>query len=284
MSYLEHIRVCNNADLSQFRPFNVGGRRVGWLQDECVARLAEWPDVFELGESTVALKSASESFESRSAAIKAPLRALAESGAISGWRQENFPVMTMWGEPPLMQMERSSRLYFGIRSWAVALNGFVSLDSGMHLWVAYRAKDKSTFPGMLDILVGGGLPFGMAPRDNLIKECAEEARISKGMSAGIRPTSVVSYCHQTSDGVKPDQVFCYDLEMPADFTPVNRDGEIDRFELWPVEDVAARIRDSADFKFNCNLVVIDFLVRHGFITLENEPDYLDVVLGLRRPN
>ena len=77
-------------------------------------------------------------------------------------------------------------------------------------------------------------------------------------------------------------MFCYDLELPADFTPVNTDGEIDRFELWPIGKVAARVRDSFDFKFNCNLAIIDFLVRTGYLTPENEPDYIDIVLGLRR--
>ena len=79
-------------------------------------------------------------------------------------------------------------------------------------------------------------------------------------------------------------MFCYDLEMPADFTPVNTDGEIDEFELWPIDRVAARVRDSFDFKFNCNLAIIDFLIRHGYLTPEIEPDYVDIVLGLRRPD
>ena len=76
-------------------------------------------------------------------------------------------------------------------------------------------------------------------------------------------------------------MFCYDLEVPADFTPVNEDGEVDRIELWPLKNVIASVRDSFDIKSNGNLVVIDFLVWHGYITPENEPDYIAVVLGLR---
>ena len=41
------------------------------------------------------------------------------------------------------------------------------------------------------------------------------------------------------------------------------------------------MRDGFEFKFNCNLVIIDFLVRHGFITPE-EPDYMAIVAGLRQ--
>ena len=75
-------------------------------------------------------------------------------------------------------------------------------------------------------------------------------------------------------------MFCYDLEVPADFTPVNEDGEVDRIKLWPLKDVIASVRGSFDIKSNCNLVVTEFLVRHGYITPKNELDYIAVVLGL----
>jgi len=163
----------------------------------------------------------------------------------------------------------------------VHLNGIVRRDDGIYMWVAYRAKDKPTFPGMLDNMVAGGQPVGISQGENLIKECAEEAGFPKGIATQARPVSVISYCQQTLGGVRPNQIFCYDLEVPADFTPVNEDGEVDRFELWPLKDVIASVQDSFDFKSNCNLVVIDILVRHGYITPENEPDYMAIVLGLR---
>ncbi len=282
MRYLDHIQACNNADLSQFRLFTVAGTRVGWLQAEFSARLAAWPDIFVQETDAIELSPELESFNARSGAIDKPLRELAESGVIDAWREEPYPVMANWGEPPLLQMERAACPHFGIRAWGVHMNGFVRQSDGLHMWVATRAKDKPTYPGMLDNTVAGGQPIGITPFDNLIKECAEEAGIEERLSRTAWPVGVISYCHQTSAGVKPDQMFCYDLEMPADFTPVNQDGEIERFELWPVEDVAARVRSSFDFKFNCNLAIIDFLIRHGYITPENEPDYVSLVHGLRR--
>ena len=77
-------------------------------------------------------------------------------------------------------------------------------------------------------------------------------------------------------------MYCYDLELPADFRPVNTDGEVAGFELQPIEEVMARVRDTEDFKINCNLVIIDFLIRHGLIG-PDEPDYLDLIQGLRSP-
>ena len=78
-----------------------------------------------------------------------------------------------------------------------------------------------------------------------------------------------------------DVLFCYDLELPRDFTPKNTDGELVAFTLEDARDVIARVRDSDDFKFNVNLVLIDFALRHGLIS-PDDPEYLDLVTGLRR--
>lgn len=39
---------------------------------------------------------------------------------------------------------------------------------------------------------------------------------------------------------------------------------------------------ASTFKPNCALVMIDFLLRHSFVTPENEPSYLDIVRRLKR--
>ena len=43
------------------------------------------------------------------------------------------------------------------------------------------------------------------------------------------------------------------------------------------------MRTSYDFKFNVSLVLIDFMIRTGHITPENEPNYLALVTGLHAP-
>ena len=79
--------------------------------------------------------------------------------------------------------------------------------------------------------------------------------------------------------LKPDVQYVFDLELPEDFTPALVDGEVDSFELWSVSRVMERVRDTFDFKYNCNLVLIDFFVRHGLID-PDDPDYLAIVAGL----
>ena len=90
----------------------------------------------------------------------------------------------------------------------------------------------------------------------------------------------VSYQTGRAEGLWREVLYIYDLELAADFRPVNADGEVDDFYLWPMERVIECVRDSDDFEFDCALVVIDFLVRHGFIG-PNHPEYQIIVNGLR---
>jgi hypothetical protein len=52
------------------------------------------------------------------------------------------------------------------------------------------------------------------------------------------------------------------------------------FELWPVRRVFETVRDSNDFKYNCNLVLIDFFVRHGLLSAD-DPQFVAIVSGLK---
>jgi 8-oxo-dGTP pyrophosphatase MutT (NUDIX family) len=134
---------------------------------------------------------------------------------------------------------------------------------------------------MLDNFVAGGQPIGIGLMDNLIKEAAEEAGVPREIAVRAVPVGAVTYCMETDDGLKPDVQFAYDLELPAGFTPENTDGELEDFYLWPVERVMDVTRDTQEFKFNCNLINIDFFVRHGLIAPE-DPDYLEMLAGLHR--
>jgi hypothetical protein len=46
-----------------------------------------------------------------------------------------------------------------------------------------------------------------------------------------------------------------------------------------MDELSSCVQGTRDFKFNCALVVIDFLIRHGYIKPEDE-DYLKLIDGL----
>ena len=281
MGFLDRIAECNAHDLSGFLPFCIGDARPGWVKPGFARRLEAFPETFAVDQASVRTAPALDGFEARTEAVAAALRALSEEGTIGRWRDEAYPVGGALAGPHLMLMDRSAIPYFGVRARGVHVNGFVRDGGRILMWVARRARDKATYPGMLDNFVAGGQPAGIGLMDNVIKEAGEEAGVPAHLAATARPVGAVSYCQETADGLKPDVMYCYDLELPAAFEPEPLDGEIEEFFLWPVEQVMEAVAETADFKFNCNLVCIDFFVRHGLIDPES-PDYLEILRGLRR--
>ncbi len=67
-------------------------------------------------------------------------------------------------------------------------------------------------------------PHGLSCRENVEKECGEEAGIPPALAARARPVGAVSYLTISASGYKPDVLFCYDLELPHDFVPTPQVG------------------------------------------------------------
>ena len=279
MSFLDRIGECATAELGRYLAFRVDGVGVGLVGSAFAERLRRFPDVFRVSEEAVDLADDVRGFADRTEAVGGVLRRLAEEGLIAGWRDEGYPVGTSFTEAPLFKMERAAVPLFGVRAYGVHMNGFTRDADGLKMWIGRRSLNKPTGPGKLDQLVAGGQPAGISLRENLTKECREEAGIPPEMSAGAVPVGTVSYCSERLEGLRDDVLFNFDLELPSDFRPHNTDGEIQAFYLWPIDRVIEVVRDTDDFKFNCALVVIDFLIRRGFIQPDH-PDYVDLVKGL----
>ncbi len=281
MSLLERIRRCHRHDLAQFLSFRVGDRKIGHMRRDFADRLAEFPSVFHRDESGIAIAAHLDRPDYRSAAIDTAMRELKERGLVPGWRNEMFAIAETYAGPTLFELERALVPAFGVKAYGVHLNGYVRLDGEIHLWVARRSADRPIEPGKLDHLVAGGLPAGIRPFDNLIKEAAEEAGLPKEWARRAKPAGALSYRMTLDGSLRDDTLFVYDLELPFDFRPRNQDGELSGFELWPLARVESVLAASEDFKFNVALVVIDFMIRHGHLTPQR-PDYVDLCLGLAR--
>lgn len=282
MSYLNHIHALNRHDMAGFRPFFVAGREVGWVRHALADRLAEAEEVFEVGPFGVSLRAELSEPEARSQAVARVLAPLADEGVLPPCKGEAYVVSEGWGEPALFTLDRAHVTALGVRAYGVHMNGYVRTSEGLHVWVARRAQDRRVAPGKLDNMVAGGHAAGYTLWQTLEKECEEEAGIGPALSQRARPAGLVSYCLETERGLRPDTLFVFDLELPADFEPRNTDGEIGAFMLWPAEQVLETVRVTEAFKFNVPLVILDFAVRHGLLTADTEPEYCDIVQGLRR--
>lgn len=279
MSYLDRLVSCRPEALAALRPFRVDGVVVGYLAPELARALADHSGVFVGSDSGVDLAPSLEGVERRTREVEAVLRRLYEQGVLDDWRDERFPVGTSFAAPPLLHLDRGAVPRFGVRAYGVHVNGIVRHGTELSMWVGRRSATKKLSPNKLDQIVAGGQQVGFGLRENLVKEAAEEADIPAKLAAGAVSVSAISYCVPRPEGLRRDVLFNYDLELPADFVPRNTDGEISEFHLWPMERVMDVVRDTTEFKFNCSLVIIDFLIRHGYIECDH-PDYEALVGGL----
>ncbi|MGH7038558.1 MAG: DUF4743 domain-containing protein [Stellaceae bacterium] len=281
MAFADHIRLCNRYDPARVLPLLVGVQRVGLIRRDNAALLRRFPDVFAVDEDAVRLATEGDAAV-LSAAVDAAVKALIAERRLPRARNETFDVMRRWGDPPLFRLDRGAVPFFGTRAYGVHLNGYRRDNGKMMLWIGRRAPDKAVAPDKLDNLVAGGIGNCHGIADTLVKEAGEEAGIAPDLIARAVPVGAVSYRMETALGIRDDVLFCYDLEVPADFAPQNHDGEIVEFTLMPVAAVLDRVRKGDDFKFNVNLVILDFAVRHGLLR-PDDPEYLAVATGLHRP-
>lgn len=266
MSFIQHLRSCNNFRQDEFVPLMVDDLLTGRVRPAFAAHLLEYPDVFQGDASRgVFLNSAISGFDERSAAVASVVEGLASKSIVQAPLGEAYPVTRGTREEAIFLVDRVAASWFGFRTFGQHLNGYVRRGEELLMWVGKRAGDRRIFPGRLDQLVAGGLPHGISLADNLAKECYEEAGIGSELAATSQFVGSVTYFAQTEKGAKPDELFCYDLELPQEFEPRCTDGEVEAFFLMPVAEVTEIVRTSMDFKPNCSLVVLDFLLRHGLL-------------------
>ena len=262
---------------------------------------------------TLSKEAAGTTVESRTQAVAAVMEELKRKGIVTGWRDELYPISDSFYNPPFFLMERAATSLLGALEYGVHINGIVVDDADadadapqpMLMWMARRSKTKSKYPGMVDHIVAGGQPAGLSLMENVIKECEEEAGIPQEIARppNVRPAGVVSYeetkkhtirAADTDTDTDDDDtsnnfytisrvvLFNYDLYLPKEFVPKPVDGEVEEFFLWNVDQIKKSMApDFCDpIKPNCYLVIIDYLLRMGYVSPETK-GYLDVVQELR---
>ncbi|RDA82739.1 hypothetical protein CP532_6877 [Ophiocordyceps camponoti-leonardi (nom. inval.)] len=201
------------------------------------------------------------------------------------WRGEVYPVYGRKGEI-IFSVERAAIGLFGTVQFGAHLTAYVSDASapyGVKLWVAKRAANKSTFPGMLDNTAAGGLATGEQPSDCILREADEEASLSVDLIGHlVRSVGTVTYIYITDEAqvgedglIYPECQWVYDLHLPSHIIPKPKDGEAEQFFLCDVDQIRADMADGR-YKPNSALVILDFFTRHGIIKDADTPN-LDVI-------
>lgn len=228
--------------------------RVGWVATDFAAALRAYPDAFARDDAGLRILSP--------AAMQQAVRQLASDGLIKGWRDERYEVRAHPAGDALFLLERAAFRRFGLLARAAHLNGWVKAAGGCRLWVARRSPGKPIDPGMLDNLVGGGIAAGSSPEATLVKECVEEAGIPPALARGAAAAGTLRVRRRVADGVHDELIHAFDLELPAQFVPRNRDGEVVEFMLLAPEELGARLA-AGEFTVDAAAATIDFLWRRS---------------------
>lgn len=209
---------------------------------------------------------------------------------LRAWRNEPWPVYNRTGDL-LFSLERAAAGLLGVVRYGVHLSAYVQdpATQEIKIWVPRRAADKSTYPSMLDNTVAGGLMTGEDPFECMVREADEEASLPEDVvRAHARSIGIITYIYITDERaggeagyIYPECEWVYDLPLPATTVPQPKDGEVESFMLCTVDEVRAQLAQGL-YKPNCAVVLVDFFVRHGLLTRDNEPDYDTIVSRLHR--
>ena len=279
---IEFVRALNNFNADGFIPLTHNGDVIGYINRHFLDFVQIAP--FAVTESAVVYKHST--VEDDSVMINSHFKALKDNSRtpselrdeLSGWRNEEYGVYSSTNQL-LFRLERAAAGILGIPTYGIHVNGHTPT---YNLWIPRRARTKQTYPGMLDNTVAGGIAFGDSVLHTVMKECAEEANLEhEVIRSSLKSAGVVTYFYMKNDlFAQPEIQFIFDLLLDEIVTPAPNDGEVEAFYKMTVEQATQYLQDH-QFKPNCALVLIDFFVRHGFISPDAD-EYIELNQNMHR--
>ncbi|KAF2449877.1 hypothetical protein P171DRAFT_405444 [Karstenula rhodostoma CBS 690.94] len=267
----------------------------GYIHPSVVHKLA-WTASFQVSHSiprTVQLLDDSDGKDTAAACSRAFYEVIEKAvdskiyPFLKTMQWENYRIVG--AKYPTVQLLRSAARLFGICSRGAHMTAYVRTNDGIKIWVGRRAAHLFTYPGKLDTTVAGGVRAEESPFECIVHEAAEEASIPADfVRANAKACGAITYVAKSSTAYGDDSslmtpviLYNYDIELPEHIVPRPQDDEVEDFYLWDLEQVKQAMVNRA-FKTNCAAVMMDFFIRHGIITDENEKDYLEILTRLHR--
>lgn len=224
--------------------------------------LAQWPGAWQQAAEGLCLVVPEHE---RTDALAHMGRALHGQGLVRAWRDEAYGLWDAAGRSHA-RIERATARFWGSLTLGAHCNGYQADAHGRptHLWIAQRALDKPTDPGMLDNLIGGGVPLGQTPREALLREAWEEAGLRPEQMAGLQRGSVLELRCDIPEGLQHEWLHVYDLALPAGVQASNQDGEVAQHRLLPLPQALA-LAERGALTVDAALATLDFALRHGLL-------------------
>ncbi len=225
--------------------------------------LARWPEALRIDAEGVTLTVAAAQ---RSGFLAQANHDLHAAGLITGWRNETYPLQPVAGGEVLATLERAAARFWGTLTFGAHCNGYLVDARGRpsHLWIARRALDKATDPGLLDNLIGGGVPHGQTPAQTAVREGWEEAGLLPAQMAGLVAGRRFRVARDVPEGLQLEEISVFDLALPAGLLPQNQDGEVHSHTLMTLDQALAHAA-AGDMTVDAALVTLDFALRQRLL-------------------
>ncbi|CCH58844.1 hypothetical protein TBLA_0A10660 [Henningerozyma blattae CBS 6284] len=255
-------------------------------------------NLFEISKENKTVRFVSETFDKRNKDLDVLAKYLYNNSTnlkeIKGWRNEKYTVWISKGNPYIL-VERSMAGLLGIITYGIHINGYIKdpATGQLKFWIPRRSSKKQTWPSMLDNVVAGGLSHPFSISETVLKEATEEANLSPDfVKQNIKAVGVTSYFHypgelekdtfdDESSFIVGEVEYLYDIEFPISIIPKPNDGEVEAFNLFTLQQVVESLK-KLEFKPNCGLIMVEFLIRHGYINPDNEPNFLTIQNKIHR--
>jgi len=252
---------------------------VGSVARQHLPALAPWAPALRIDAHGVLLQVPATERDTFLADINTRLH---QQGLIIGWRDETYPVLAWRSDLLLATLERAASRFWGTLTFGAHCNGYVADAAGRptHLWLARRSLTKPTDPGLLDNLIGGGVPHGQSPGQALLREAWEEAGLKPHQLAGLQPGHVLRLLRDIPEGLQHEWLSVYDLALPAGLQPVNQDGEVAALQCLPIGEALA-LAATDHMTVDAGLVTLDFALRRRLLPVADHPRLLAALAPLR---
>ena len=147
---------------------------------------------------------------------------------------------------PVGTIERGAVRVLGLATQAVHLVGHTG-DG--HLWVQQRAFNKPNNPGQWDTLMGGMVSAADTLQQALTRETWEEAGLQVHTLQTVAHGGHLDFARPADEaggaGYMVERIDWFHATVPDGMVPVNQDGEVERFELLPPDEVHMRLAQGA---------------------------------------
>eukprot|EP00927_Polykrikos_kofoidii_P073340 TRINITY_DN69380_c0_g1_i1.p1 TRINITY_DN69380_c0_g1~~TRINITY_DN69380_c0_g1_i1.p1 ORF type:complete len:567 (+),score=65.59 TRINITY_DN69380_c0_g1_i1:79-1779(+) len=233
------------------------------------------------------------SHERRTHALDLATERLIERGKLCRRHGELVPVSEGWGQQELCVVDENAAPLFGVTSLGVHLIAYTTEEPSGRVngvWMAQRTPLRSNptsslWPHRWDPTVAGGAKAGLSLYDNVLKKAAEEAGIESPITVSrIVASGCTSLMTANPDGsdLKQSLYFAWDLRVDTGFKPQPADGDVHEFALWSLAELEREVRTGVRLRPAMVPVMVAFLIRHGIITADTEPDYVRLLSALHR--